>query len=249
MVWISSNGVDNEFFVSIAWDTIRPRGDVVNWHDLVWFSHAIPRHAFHLWLVIKRKLKTQDVLRQWDVSSNTNLNLLRCPLCGLQPDSHDHLFFECVFSSQVWDYLKTYAGIPNAQANLDPIISLLIMLPKKRSARSVIAKLVFAASSYFIWQERNSRLFANQRRSKDRLIEVIKTTVRLKLLTCRFKRTPSVEVFFTDLEVTFLSILFISLMDSALMGCWCIEDLVVRVFEVFLKLECPLRIVLFFSSP
>ncbi|GJS76052.1 reverse transcriptase domain, reverse transcriptase zinc-binding domain protein [Tanacetum coccineum] len=83
MVWISSNGADNEFYVSIAWDTICPRGDVVNWHDLVWFFHAIPRHAFHLWLVIKRKLKTQDVLRQWEVSSNTNLNLLRCPLCGL----------------------------------------------------------------------------------------------------------------------------------------------------------------------
>ncbi|GKC90327.1 reverse transcriptase zinc-binding domain-containing protein [Tanacetum coccineum] len=130
---------------------------------------------FHLWLVIKRKLKTQDVLRQWDVSSNTNLNLLRCLLCGLQPDSHDHLFFESVFSSQVWDHLKTYAGIPNAQANLDSIISLLIPLSKKRSARSVIAKFVFAAFSYFIWQEQNSRLFANQSRSKDQLIEVIKT--------------------------------------------------------------------------
>ncbi|GJV08558.1 reverse transcriptase domain, reverse transcriptase zinc-binding domain protein [Tanacetum coccineum] len=139
MVCISSNGADNEFSVSTAWDTIRPRGDVVNWHALVWFSHAIPCHAFHLWLVIKRKLKTQDVLRQWDV----------------------------------WDHLKTYAGIPNAQANLDSIISLLIPLSKKRSARSVIAKLVFAASSYFIWQERNSKLFANQRRSKDHLIEVI----------------------------------------------------------------------------
>ncbi|GKD98952.1 hypothetical protein Tco_1382849 [Tanacetum coccineum] len=160
MVWISSNGVDNKFSVSIACDTIRPR-------------------------VIKRKLKTQDVLRQWDV----------------------------------WDHLKTYAGIPNAQANLDSIISLLTPLSKKRSARSVIAKLVFAAFSYFIWQERNSRLFANQRRSKDQLIEVIKTR--------------------------FVS----SCLHAALMGCWCIEDSVVRVFEVFLKLECPPRIVLFFPSP
>ncbi|GJV06019.1 hypothetical protein Tco_1343675 [Tanacetum coccineum] len=112
-------GLDNEFSVSIAWDTICPRGDVVNWHDLVWFSYAIPCHVFHLWLVIKRKLKTQDVMRQWDAC----------------------------------DHFKTYAGIPNARANLDSIISLLIPLSKKRSARSVIAKLVFAASSYFIWQE------------------------------------------------------------------------------------------------
>ncbi|GJS76051.1 hypothetical protein Tco_0725932 [Tanacetum coccineum] len=156
MVCISSNGADNEFYVSIVLDTIRPRGDVVNWHDLVWFSHAIPRYAFHLWLVIKCKLKTQDVLRQWDVSSVGS------------------------FKDLCWN---SYS------------------LSKKRSAKSVIAKLVFAASSYFIWQERNSRLFANQRRSKDQLIEVIKTT-----------------------------------------------DSVVRVFEVFLKLECPPRVVLFFPS-
>ncbi|GJR26293.1 putative ribonuclease H-like domain-containing protein [Tanacetum coccineum] len=45
-----------------------------------------------------------------------------------------------VFSSRVWDHFKTYAGIPNAQANLDSIISLLIPLSKNRFARSVIAK-------------------------------------------------------------------------------------------------------------
>ncbi|GJY07843.1 reverse transcriptase domain-containing protein, partial [Tanacetum coccineum] len=58
---------------------------------LVWKnSDNILRHAIHLWLVIHRKHKTQDKLRQWDVSSNTNLNLLRCLLCKTQPDSHDH---------------------------------------------------------------------------------------------------------------------------------------------------------------
>ncbi|GJV94173.1 hypothetical protein Tco_1541986 [Tanacetum coccineum] len=146
LIWMSHNRVDKDFFVSISWDSIRPRGDVVNWYNMVWFSHAIPRHAFHLWLV--------------------------------------------------WDHLKTYAGLPNSSASLDSIVDMLIPISKKKSARSVIAKLVFAASSYFIWQERNSRLFKNKRRCKDQLIEVIMTMVRLKLLTCRFKRTASVEYFF-----------------------------------------------------
>ncbi|GJT04494.1 GRF1-interacting factor 1-like protein [Tanacetum coccineum] len=42
-------------------------GDEITWYDVVWFLNCIPRHAFHLWLVIKRKLKTQDNLRQWEV--------------------------------------------------------------------------------------------------------------------------------------------------------------------------------------
>ncbi|GJX76442.1 hypothetical protein Tco_0323253 [Tanacetum coccineum] len=157
LFWLTHNGVESDFSVSIVWDSIRPKSDGINWYDLVWFSHAIPRHAFHLWLVIKRKLKTQDLMRQWD------------------------------------DHLKVYAGLPNATASLDSIINPLIPMSRKRAARSVIAKLVFVASSYFIWQERNNRLFANQKRSKDQLIDIIKSTVRLKLLTCSFKRTANVE--------------------------------------------------------
>ncbi|GJT22461.1 hypothetical protein Tco_0892398 [Tanacetum coccineum] len=137
----------------------------------------------------------------------------------------------CDFSFQVWDHLNTFAGLPNSSASLDSIVDMLIPISKKKSARSVTAKLVFAASSYFIWQERNSKIFKNKRRCKDQLIEVIMTTVRLKLLTCRFKRTASVEYFFSfgswlvwnifsALEVTYLAHSFILLMDLALLDCY-----------------------------
>ncbi|GJX05019.1 hypothetical protein Tco_0190935, partial [Tanacetum coccineum] len=163
-------------------DSIRPRRDKISWNDLVWFSHTIPRHAFHLWLVIKRKLKTQDSRRQWDV----------------------------------WDHLKVYVRLPNVAASLDSFTNQLILMSRKISARSVIVKLVFAASSYFIWKDRNYRLFKNQKRSKDHLIKVIKSTVRLKLLTCKFKKTNSVEAFLASLEVTFHAHPILSLMVGQL---------------------------------
>ncbi|GKC64218.1 reverse transcriptase domain, reverse transcriptase zinc-binding domain protein, partial [Tanacetum coccineum] len=65
--WRDSFGTAMDFSVSSVWECIRPRGDEITLCDVVWFSNCIPRHAFHLWLVIKRKLKTQDNLRQWDV--------------------------------------------------------------------------------------------------------------------------------------------------------------------------------------
>ncbi|GJX23787.1 hypothetical protein Tco_0228232 [Tanacetum coccineum] len=68
-------GVTKPCTASNVWESIHPRRNEISWYDVVWFPHCIPRHAFRLWLVIKRKLKTQDNLRQWDVSSNTNLNL------------------------------------------------------------------------------------------------------------------------------------------------------------------------------
>ncbi|GJU26662.1 sodium/hydrogen exchanger 6 [Tanacetum coccineum] len=160
LMWKDHNDITSGLSVATVWDCIRPRGLVVDWYHLVWFSHQIPRHAIHLWLVIKQKLKTQDTPRQWDV----------------------------------WEQVKTLIGIPNMSSTLDLIVEFLIPLAKKRSARFIIAKLVFAASCYFIWQERNNTLFIKQKRSYDQIIEVIQSNVRLKLLSCKFKKTKTVQI-------------------------------------------------------
>ena len=53
------------FTVSSAWNQLRPRMQVVNWHNSVWFPQAIRRHAFIVWLVIHDRLDTQDKLHKW----------------------------------------------------------------------------------------------------------------------------------------------------------------------------------------
>ncbi|GJU46636.1 hypothetical protein Tco_1203902 [Tanacetum coccineum] len=134
--------------------------------------------------IIKRKLKTHDLLRPWDLCNNHYMNQLVCPLCEVQPDSHDHLFFGCQFSSWVWDNLKPLLCIPNVPSALDDIVAFLIPVAKMKSIRSVVCKLVFSAACYFLWQERNYRIFKKKKRSKDKILELIKSNVRLKLLRC-----------------------------------------------------------------
>nr|GEX21087.1 hypothetical protein [Tanacetum cinerariifolium] len=146
LVWKDFSSMDVRFSFANVWESIRQRSDEVDWYNVDWFSHQIPRHVIHVWLVIKCKLKTQDKLRQWNVSSNTNLNLLQCLLCRTQPDSHDHLFFECMFSLPVWDHLKQLTVIPNILYGLYAIVDFLSSMAKMRSVRSVISELVFAAS-------------------------------------------------------------------------------------------------------
>nr|GEU98447.1 protein kinase-like domain, phloem protein 2-like protein [Tanacetum cinerariifolium] len=63
----------SDFSVKIAWKDIRPRAIKVLWFRIVWFSHYVPRHAFHLWLVMRKNFKMKDKLRQWDV------DLALCP--------------------------------------------------------------------------------------------------------------------------------------------------------------------------
>ncbi|XP_022019593.1 uncharacterized protein LOC110919635 [Helianthus annuus] len=91
-----------------VWHNIRSREQPVTWVNGVWFSQCIPRHSFHLWLVIKNKLKTQDRLPIWEAGSETNLRLMCCPFCRSDRDSRDHLFFsvrlqlKCGFLSNQW---------------------------------------------------------------------------------------------------------------------------------------------------
>ncbi|GKA88802.1 reverse transcriptase domain, reverse transcriptase zinc-binding domain protein [Tanacetum coccineum] len=62
--WRNNMGEAKNFSVAAVWNCIRPRSDEVEWCHVVWFSNCIPRHAFHLWLVARRRLKTHDMLRQ-----------------------------------------------------------------------------------------------------------------------------------------------------------------------------------------
>ncbi|GKC91500.1 reverse transcriptase domain, reverse transcriptase zinc-binding domain protein [Tanacetum coccineum] len=167
ILWRDRDGVLRPFLVAYVWDTIRTRAVIVKLYDVVWFPHRIPHYAIHLWLVFKQKLKTQDRPRQWDVGSSIDLNLLRCPLCDLVPDSHDHLFFECAFSSQVWSKVRVLCGMDTILPRLIDITSFINPISKGKMLISILSRLVLAASSYYIWLERNGRLFKKKTLSLD----------------------------------------------------------------------------------
>ncbi|GJY43992.1 hypothetical protein Tco_0432205 [Tanacetum coccineum] len=98
----------------------------------------------------------------------------------------------------VWDVVclpKKEGGLPTFLSSFNSIVDVIIARPKRRSVRGIVARLVFAASTYFIWKERNYRLFKNQRRIHNQLIECIKSMVRLKLLTYSLKKTRNVMAF------------------------------------------------------
>ncbi|XP_022032420.1 uncharacterized protein LOC110933509 [Helianthus annuus] len=185
-------GKDGDYSATILWDDVRSVQNEVPWAGLVWFSRSIPRQSFFMWLLVNKKLKTQDIMSLWQSLGDTNFNLMCCSLCTSGPESHDHLFFECPFAEQVWDGVKGRAGMEMVQNKWDSIFDHLLQVSNSRNARHVIGKLVVAAAAYFVWQERNQRLFS-PKRTADQLVEVILTTVGIKLHSMRFKRTTQVN--------------------------------------------------------
>nr|GEW78499.1 hypothetical protein [Tanacetum cinerariifolium] len=146
--WHNSDGSFDTFSVQRVWETIKPRDNKVPWYDLVWFSSCIPRHTVHMWLIRKKRLKTQDALCSWYVV--TGLTVV-CPLCETQPDSHEHLFFDCPFSHQIWSRVKHNVGLSVSGSSLDSIVSILMPFAKRKSFKSYIGKLTLAAAAYFVW--------------------------------------------------------------------------------------------------
>ncbi|GJV73433.1 hypothetical protein Tco_1493428 [Tanacetum coccineum] len=113
--WRDVHGNMADFSVKLAWESLRPRGDEVSWYKTVWFTHCIPQHAFHLWVVMRRCLKTQDMLRPWDVGPSVDISSLRCVFCQNHMDSHEHLFFECSFAAKIWRLVRVYAEMESVR--------------------------------------------------------------------------------------------------------------------------------------
>ncbi|GKC13100.1 hypothetical protein Tco_1009882, partial [Tanacetum coccineum] len=59
-------------------------------------------------------------------------------------------------------------------------------------------RIVVAATSYYIWMEKNGRLFKKKTSSPDQIIEVILSMVRLKLVTFKFKKMSTRSLLLLD---------------------------------------------------
>ncbi|GJZ17557.1 reverse transcriptase zinc-binding domain-containing protein [Tanacetum coccineum] len=153
LLWRNEAGQVCDFSVSMVWSTIRHRNEKVDWVNAVWFPYCIPKHAFNLWLVVKQRLKTQDKIASWEVSDSL---MKVCSLCEQIQDSHDHLFFECTYSKQVWNHFKRLAGMCSLNECFNQILVHIIPFSKRRSPKSVIAKLVLAATTYYIFRAKDT---------------------------------------------------------------------------------------------
>ncbi|XP_021969697.1 uncharacterized protein LOC110864814 [Helianthus annuus] len=182
-----------EFSSFSVWNSLRITQQEVDWAVVIWFPQCIPKHAFLVWLIMRKKLLTQDKILKWGLERRKNMNMMCCLLCYADIDSHDHLFFECKFSAHVWSLVRSKVGMDTVDPKWSSIVNWLMSRRRLKTAASFVERILVGATAYTIWQERNARLFKNQTRPPDSLSEVILTTVRYKLMGMKFKPCASVR--------------------------------------------------------
>ncbi|KAJ9555971.1 hypothetical protein OSB04_010585 [Centaurea solstitialis] len=176
--WRNFQGDLGTFSVSDAYTDFLGNLITVDWAMEVWFKGCIPKHAFCVWTACHGRLPTQDRLH-WKHDPPD----LRCPLCDTVLDTHDHLFFTCDFSLQVWRTIKRDTRLYGFPERWQEICESFVQGrgPKKREQR-----LALQATIYCIWRERNRRLFGNKSNSADSVIKEIREVVLLRMAWVTF---------------------------------------------------------------
>ncbi|PWA55176.1 RNA-directed DNA polymerase, eukaryota, Reverse transcriptase zinc-binding domain protein [Artemisia annua] len=116
-----------------------------------------------------------------------------CGFCKLVPDSHSHLFFECDFPRKVSSRLKYLVRLDNAPDSWQNLIDFMASRPVRKSIWNILQRLLIGACVYYIWQERNLRIFQGRARSFDEVCCQIRDVVRGRAMRLRLK--ASIQVF------------------------------------------------------
>ncbi|GJZ84738.1 zinc knuckle CX2CX4HX4C containing protein [Tanacetum coccineum] len=88
----------------------------------------------------------------------------------------------------VWSQVRVLCGIDSISPQLADVIAFIIPISKGKMVISILSRIVVATTSYYIWLERNGRLFKKKTSSPDQIVQVILSMVRLKLVTFKFKK-------------------------------------------------------------
>ncbi|XP_074289441.1 uncharacterized protein LOC141614593 [Silene latifolia] len=126
---------------------LLPVGAQVSWFPWMNQRWLLPKHSFRSWLIVQQRLLTQDRLMRMNI-----VNHNCCYLCGLQEESHDHLFFDCVYSKRCRALISDWC-----QVQLPGTNSILWWLKWRNRivGRKQGIAVILAGLMYWIWYARN----------------------------------------------------------------------------------------------
>ncbi|KAH0690028.1 hypothetical protein KY289_017386 [Solanum tuberosum] len=101
-----------------------------------------------------------------------------CPLCGIEYESIDHLFFQCSFSSSIWSKLLLWQGDRRSTMKWQEEIQWAVLNANGKNVKATMYRASIVACAYLIWQDRNTRVTQQKRRSHEQITRLILQELR-----------------------------------------------------------------------
>ena len=166
------------FSIASAWNLLRSSKENSTLHGLIWYNHHVPRYSLILWLASRGRLSTMD-----RPMLGTTTGSRTCILCGSEDESHNHLFFQCTYTGFFWNRLTSFAQQQWPEVNWENVLQWAgKKFIKKKRFNCLLAKHMLATAIYFIWIERNHRIFQRQNKPVGVLVQEAITQIRLLLM-------------------------------------------------------------------
>ncbi|XP_056853353.1 uncharacterized protein LOC130502626 [Raphanus sativus] len=115
-----------------------------------------------------------------------------CGLCNASPESRNHLFFGCSYSSQLWEYLS-YGLLRSSYSNDWSSIMPLLCQDDKGRKWSFCIRYAFQACLYAIWRERNKIKHGERATPVTILKKLVAKSIRNKLSLIENYRRKGME--------------------------------------------------------
>ena len=122
---------------------------------------------------------TRDRIIGWGLITTSPL----CLLCNLEPESRNHLFFDCAFTWGIWSVLIRRCGLQPERIWSRVLEQLQGLSP--RSPLGMLSLICWQACLYWSWTERNTRLHRQIFTSSQSLTRRIDRQIKDRILSLR----------------------------------------------------------------
>ncbi|KAL1223799.1 hypothetical protein V5N11_005851 [Cardamine amara subsp. amara] len=169
------------FSSSKTFTALHPHPPKVPRHKSIWFSGRIPKHAFTCWVVARDRLPTRDKIRRF----SPRVPSIRV-LCHSAP--RPGIIFSSLALIPIFSLFLALA-CDSSRFRLQFYFAVAPNLDRDSSSK-LIYHLLFQATAYLLWRERNARIHSMTSRPHSQLLKEIITTVEAKLLALSRSTPP-----------------------------------------------------------
>lgn len=156
------------YSIKQVYNLLRGPFNKVPWRRLICNNIGSPRWVFILYTTLQEILYTRDKLDKQGIITDKV-----CALCNSEDETHQHLFFMCSTSEQMWNQMLKWLSINRQGQSWEDEITWAIQNAGKKDINLDMYRATVSAAVYFIWQERNYRIFQQRNRIIEQLVRLI----------------------------------------------------------------------------
>ncbi|XP_071724205.1 uncharacterized protein [Rutidosis leptorrhynchoides] len=166
------------YSISSSYEVFKKKGLKVFWHSLVWGKGLYPKRSFIFWMAVNNKLAVKAHLYRWGVCDSQI-----CCLCGVVEETINYMYFECVFSANIWMNVMPHCGIIRQPRSWSRELAWFSRKAIGKSGLAHLRRMAFAAMVYYIWLERNSIAFSGNNGSITTVTRSVRNAIFLAART------------------------------------------------------------------